>query len=383
MRLIYITNSRIPTTKAHGFQIMKMCEAFAREGVNVELWIPRRINPIKDSQFNYYGIKESFGIKKIPVFDLIPLYWILGPLANFIESFSFAIFNVWQLRKTDFDLIYSRDQFTLWLLSFLNYKFVYEMHAMPRHPGFYRRIWRKAYKIITITAVLKNAVVKEGAEFAKILVAHDGVDLDAFNAVSQSAEELKTELGLPKEQFLAGYVGKFKTLEQERGLKTMIEALSLLGNEIKMAFVGGEEAELKEYKSLAQRFNVLSRCVFVGYQPYNRMVKYMKAMDAVVLPSPDNPLAYYSSPLKTFEYMASGRPIIVSDLPALREVLNDKNALFFKPENGDDLARAVKMLKASPTLGYHLSQQALADVKNYTWTNRAKNILEFMRLTSR
>lgn len=375
MKIVYITNSRIPTTKAQGFQVMKMCEAFAREGANVELWIPRRINPIKDSPFSYYNIRESFTIVKISVADLIPFYKILGPLANFVESMSFAVFNIWRLYKSDFDIIYSRDQFTLWFLSFLNHKFIYEMHKMPQHPGFYRSIWQKAHKIITITSILKNAIVKAGAQLPKIFVAHDGVDLDAFNAVNKSAEELKTELNLPREQFLVGYVGKFKTLEQEKGLKTMIEALSLLGKEIKMAFVGGDEAEVKEYRSLAQRLNVLPQCVFIGYQPYKRMVLYMKAMDAVVLPSPDKPLAHYSSPLKLFEYMASGRPIIASDLPAIREVLNDKNALFFKPENSNDLARAIKMLKASPMLGYHLSQQALADAQNYTWANRAKNIL--------
>lgn len=375
MRLIYLTNSRIPTEKAHGFQVMKMCEALANAGVDVELWLPRRFNPIKEKPFVYYDIREIFIIKKIPIIDLIPLYKILGPLANFIESMSFAIFNAWRLSKTDFDIIYSRDQFTLWLLSFLNYKFVYEMHKMPRHSGFYKKIWRKAKKIITITAILKNAIVKEGADVSKILVAHDGVDLEIFDAVNKSVEELKIELNLPKEQFLVGYVGKFKTLEQEKGLKTMIEALSILDKEIKMAFVGGSELEIKEYKSLAQRFNVLPRCVFIGHQPYKRMAEYMKAMDAVVLPSPDKPLAHYSSPLKLFEYMASGRPIIASNLPAIREVLNDKNALLFKPENSDDLARAVKMLKASPTLGFHLSRQALADAQNYTWAIRAKNIL--------
>lgn len=375
MKLLYIADIRLPTQKAHGFQIVKMCEAFAREGANVELRIPRRINPIKDSPFNYYGIKESFDIKKIPVIDLIPLHKIIGPLANFVGSISFAIFNIFRLRETDFDIIYSRDQFTLWLLSFSNHKFIYEMHKMPSHPDIYRRIWRKACKIITITAILKNAIVKEGVDASKILVAHDGVDFNAFKSVNKGVEELKAELDLPEGHFLVGYVGKFKTLGQEKGLETMIKALSLLDRETKMTFVGGDDAEVKEYKSLAQRLNVLPQCVFIGHQPYKKMIEYMKAMDAVVLPSPDKPLAHYSSPLKLFEYMASGRPIIASDLPAIREVLNDKNALFFKPENSNDLARAVKMLKASPMLGYHLSQQALADIQNYTWDNRAKNIL--------
>jgi len=130
---------------------------------------------------------------------------------------------------------------------------------------------------------------------------------------------------------------------------------------------------------MANRLNVSAQCLFVNHQPYLKVVKYMKAMDALVIPFPNAPhYAFYASPLKLFEYMAAGRPIIASDLPALREILNDKNALFFKPENIDDLARAVKMLKLSQTLCYHLSRQALSDVKNYTWRTRVEKILEFI-----
>lgn len=378
MKIIYITNSRIPTEKAHGFQVMKMSEAFSKAGAHIELWIPRRFNQIKENPFSYYNIRETFGIKRIPVIDLMPLEKFFGPIVSFIESISFAIFVLFRLPESE-AIIYSRDQFICWFLSFLKRKFVYEIHSFPKNLHWYKKLWRKAYRLVAITQGLKDLLTKQGVKAEKITVAADGVDLEAFNTVNQSKEELKIELGLPAGDFLVGYIGKFKTLGMEKGIKTMIIALPLLEKDIKMVFVGGEESEIREYKNLASRLSVSTKCLFINYQPYLKIIKYGKAMDTLVIPFPNFPhYAFYTSPLKLFEYMASGRPIIASDLPALREVLSDKNALFFKPDDEADLARSIKMLKSSQMLGYHLSQQAMADVKQYTWHNRARKILEFI-----
>jgi len=380
VNLIYIANSRIPTNKAHGFQVMKMCEAFSNAGIEIELLAPRRFNSIKENPFSYYNIRETFKIRKTFVIDLIPLSKYLGAFANFVESITFALFSLSGLSRADADVIYTRDQFSGWFLSFFKKRFVYEVHSFPRHVALYRRIWKKAHKIIVITSALKNLVIKEGIPENKILIAPDAVDLKIFESINADKDELRAELNLPKDSFLVGYVGKFKTLEMEKGIKTMIEALPLSGNETKMVFVGGEESEIKEYKMFSNRFNVLPQCIFISYQPHAKVIRYIKAMDALVIPFPNKPhYAFYASPLKLFEYMASGRPIIASDLPALREILNDKNALFFKPDDAPDLARAIKMLKSSQMLGYHLSQQALADVQQYTWQKRAKNILNFIK----
>ena len=380
MKIIYITNNRIPTEKAHGFQVIKMCEAFSNAGIEVELLAPRRFNSIKENPFSYYNIRETFKIRKTFVIDLIPLSKYLGAFANFVESITFALFSLSGLSRADADVIYTRDQFSGWFLSFFKKRFVYEVHSFPRHVALYRRIWKKAHKIIVITSALKNLVIKEGIPENKILIAPDAVDLKIFESINADKDELRAELNLPKDSFLVGYVGKFKTLEMEKGIKTMIEALPLSGNETKMVFVGGEESEIKEYKMFSNRFNVLPQCIFISYQPHAKVIRYIKAMDALVIPFPNKPhYAFYASPLKLFEYMASGRPIIASSLPALREILNDKNALFFKPDSASELAQAVKMLKSSHTLGYHLSQQALADVREYTWDNRARRILDFMR----
>ena len=379
MKIIYITNNRVPSEKAHSFQVIKMCEAFSNAGVEVELWIPRRFNKVKESPFDYYNLKKIFKIRKIFVIDAIPLSKYLGRFANLIESISFAIFAFIAACRIKFDFIYSRDQFVCWFLSFSRKKFVYEIHSFPKNVSLYKKMWKKTHKIIAITQGLKDLLINHRIDGGKILVASDAVELADFYVITQAKEELKIELNLPKD-FIVGYVGKFKTLEMEKGIATMIEALSLLDKETKMVFVGGEDSEIKDYKILANRFNVMTQCVFIGYESHIKAIKYMKAADVLVIPFPNKPhYAFYASPLKLFEYMASGRPIIASDLPALREVLNDKNALFFRPEDITDLARAVKMLKSSPMLGYHLSRQALADVKEYTWGKRAKKILEFIK----
>src|SRR3989344_5596175 len=108
MKIIYISNSRIPTEKAHSFQVMKMCEAFSNAGAKVELWIPKRFNQIKENPFEYYGMREIFAIMKISVIDLIPLEKIFGRFSSLIESLTFALFTYGHLRKNIEGLIYSR-----------------------------------------------------------------------------------------------------------------------------------------------------------------------------------------------------------------------------------------------------------------------------------
>ena len=84
MNFVYIANARIPTEKAHGIQIMKMCEAFASLGIDVELVVPWRFNSIHVDSFEYYGVKRVFKIVKIPSLDLTAF----GKIGFLIQAFS-------------------------------------------------------------------------------------------------------------------------------------------------------------------------------------------------------------------------------------------------------------------------------------------------------
>src|SRR3989344_4089836 len=69
MRILYLANVRLPTERAHGVQIMKMCEAFANLGHTVELFIPRTFNHLTEDPFDWYAVKRVFRLRTVPSFD--------------------------------------------------------------------------------------------------------------------------------------------------------------------------------------------------------------------------------------------------------------------------------------------------------------------------
>jgi glycosyltransferase involved in cell wall biosynthesis len=89
--------------------------------------------------------------------------------------------------------------------------------------------------------------------------------------------------------------------------------------------------------------------------------------------------AYYMSPLKLFEYMASKRPIVASDLPSIREILNEQNSVLVEPDNPEKLAEGIKRILADNNFAEKISNQAFQDVQQYTWQKRVEQILGFVK----
>jgi glycosyltransferase involved in cell wall biosynthesis len=387
MKILYIATSVIPAGKANSYQVMKMCEAFTRLNIETELIIPVRFGGVveKADPFEYYGIKKKFKIRKIFSLDLIPYKKYIGRLGFWIQNISFAFLALIYLFFKKTDIIYSRDRFTLLFLCLFKKNLVYEIHSLPPKFRFYERfLYRKVRFVVAITNQMKKILIKESiVREDKVLVAPDAVDLEIFNSVHKSKEELRDELILPKDKKLVSYVGSLYTKGKEKGISNMLRALKILREDEKnlvMMFVGGNEQEIKGYQREAEQMQLKNEnLIFIKRVPFTEVSKYEKASDILIIPFPQQKhYAYYASPLKLFEYMASGEPIVTSDLPSIREILNENNSILIKPDNPEAMAIGIKKALNDIMLSESIAKQAYQDVQKYTWDNRAKKILEFI-----
>ncbi|MBI4709152.1 MAG: glycosyltransferase [Candidatus Portnoybacteria bacterium] len=387
-KLLYITNARIPTEKAHGLQIIKMCEAFAKTGLAVELIIPSRINSIRNNPFQYYGVKEIFGLKKIFSLDLFKFKILPNRLNFYIQSFSFAA-NVFLKilftpRKKDI-IFYSRDYLILFLFCLMGLDAIAEIHdyksSQPKWwLGF---IAKKVKKIITNSEGTKNFLREHyNVSDDKFIVAPNGVDIDFFD-IKESTQEARHKLNLSSDKTIISYIGRLETLGMEKGVSDLIRSFAQLiknRQDVFLCVIGGPDNLISRYQQIADSLGInSSQILFTGQVGYNLIPLYLRAMDIVVVPFPaTKQFAFTASPIKVFEFMAAGKVIIASDLPALRTSLSDKSALFSEPGNIEDLSDKINFILENSALAKEMSERVLEDARQYTWSSRAEKIIKFV-----
>lgn len=401
MRLLYLSNARLPTPMAHGLQIMQNCEAFADQGVTVTLWCARRYIPPEERAiaqadvWAHYGVKPNFRIRRLPCLDLTFLAKRAdSPWGQALFRLQFASFTLIAVICAFFmraDLYYSRDGVILALLGLFKARtrLVYEAHRLSR-PGLgawmQRWVLARVRLAVAITPPLGDGLAQRQANHrdpARIVIAHDGIRRARFEGLpTQSAA--RQAVGWPEERLIVGYVGRFKTLGMDKGIDTLIDAIAQLPNgSVCLGLVGGPADIAEQYRAQwIERGLPATHFLYSGQVPPERVPILLSAFDLCVMPHPwTEQFAYYTSPIKLFEYMASGRALIASDLPAWADVIqHETHALLVPPTDVPALAAAIQRLSADPKLREQLAQNAYKRVMTeYTWDARARQILAAFR----
>ncbi len=382
MKLAYIANIGLYDDWAHSVQIMKMCEAFAlsHRDIEVELIVPHRAESFQNDPFAYYSIQSVFKITRVYYVDIFRghpskyLYWLR--FGTFLISA-----RLYLLFFAEYDVMYTRE---LYVGAFFRNVFI-ERHSFPAEvKSFHNFFFRPVLGFIVLTSFIKKRFENHGVDSEKIIVAPDAVRLEDF-ADETPQLEIRRTLNLSQRDYIVGYVGTLKTMGEEKGVATVIRALEFTHSDIyrhiKLYVVGGERDHIEHYTQYAEKRGVADKIIWRGKVPHRDVPLHLRACDCLVAPFPATEhYSYYMSPLKIFEYMAAERPMIVTDLSSLREVLREgETALFVPPEDGRALANAIITLSKNSDLSLYLATEAKREVVlHYTWKKRAENILEFI-----
>jgi glycosyltransferase involved in cell wall biosynthesis len=373
--LLYITNARVPTEKAHGLQMLKTLEAFSRLGMSVRLVVPRRKNHIFSDPFDFYGLKPLFEVIYLPnLFGFLEdvsrdIYFVFQRAAFGTLALFFALFA---LEGT----VYTRDITLAFFLSVFSCKtVVYEDHEPKRScRALYRMFLRRIDKKVLVAKELEKVYELFGIRRDSYIYVPNGVDLTEFDSVGRDSDLWKSFLGIHNEKVVL-YAGHFYLW---KGVYTLLDAAK--GIPAKVVLIGGtthDRGELEAYRIQKQLDNVIT----IPFMPHKEVIVFMKSADVLVLPNTgrEERSSRYTTPIKLFEYMASGVPIVASNIPSVTPFLKDAETAYLCDSDAPfALAEKVCYILNHPTDAAIVGRRAASEVRRYTWENRAKRILSFL-----
>lgn len=354
----YITSVNIPAINAQSVQITANARAFSRALNEFELVSPSNKN---NTSSNIDDV--DFSWKKINL-------WFKTGRLKYLE---FCIKALYMCSGNE--TVYTRDILIALLFFYFRKEcVVYEAHQKPsKIAAFIIRMLRgkEGFKVVTISNALKDFYIGTfDINETNILVAHDGIDINVYEGIKEI--DLHESFSIDRKYKILMHSG---SLYKGRGAELFLPILERYP-ELFIFHVGGSQ-EIIDYwtkKISNNRFKAIS------HVQSHELVSYQVSADYLLYPMLRETKTYWCcSPMKMFEYMASGVPIISTNIGSIKEVLNDKNAFTFDPDDSSTLWSAIDLALENELECMKRSNEAFENVKNsYTWEIRANAIKEFI-----
>lgn len=373
MRVLVIPHGNIPSRWAHSFQAMQMAAAFQALGHEVEV-LAR--GALLGGRLHRTDLARWYGVRPLPKVVRLPVHRRLN-VASFRDvgqgRFDVLAGAYAALRRPH--LVWARSLAAGLLSARAGVPTVIEVHGIPDSSprvaeGFARLARaldnRQLRAVVTVTPYLARRYQAAGLNPAKLQVLPDAVDPGLFQGVPPAAVA-RQRLGWPEGVPTVVYAGH---LYPEKGIPTLLQAAQHLP-EARFVLVGGWPEDVARWGG--SRHNI----IFTGFVERKDLPLRLAAADVLVLPnSARYEHAWATSPLKLYEYWASGRPVVASHIPALAEINAPQAAQWVTPDDPQALAAGLRAVLDSPERGRALAVAGRERVAGATWTARARALIQ-------
>lgn len=250
------------------------------------------------------------------------------------------------------------------------------LHFPKLAETFETAILKRVDAICCPSKILKSLILEKGVDDQKILVTPNGINIDEFNNNSDG-REIRKRFGL-EGKFIIGYVGVLKKLW---GIHTILESAQKVlcqRKDIHFMLVGQGKA-FPEIESFVKDKGLGDRFTLTGAVAHSDVPKYISAMDIGLAPY-ELLEPFYGSPMKIFEYMAMGKPVITTPQGQIKDLVeHGENGLLIEPDDSDGLAKAILELGGNKDMMKNMGLKARATVESYTWEANARKVLDTYR----
>jgi glycosyltransferase involved in cell wall biosynthesis len=380
MKIAVITNSRIPSLTANSIQAMKVTQALMQLGHDLRMFAPRETDVPTPGH-----LRAHYGLHLAPDLSLLPSNPRLKRLDFILRAQSAA-------KRFGAELVYTWLPQSAALALWNGYPVVLEMHAdVAGRLGAWwlRRFWSaRGAKVMTVTTSALRKALERSTRLRfpdeSVIVAPNGVELEKYDGLPHPAEA-RRRLNLP-EGPTVGFTGH---IYPGRGADLLFELARLLP-QVNFLWVGGTP-ELVDFWRAKLAEAHMTNVTMTGFVEHERIPLYQAASDILLMPysrsisaSSGQDIAEVINPMKMFEYMASGRAIVSADLPSIREVLHEGNAVLCEAGGAEGGNRelvignwrlVIEALLADEPRRQSLAAQAREDVESLTWEKREERVL--------
>jgi glycosyltransferase involved in cell wall biosynthesis len=342
----------------------------------VRMFAPAEAEPVTQE-----SLKTHYGLRLLPPLELLPSM-------RGLKRLDFLVHAQRHARKFNADLIYTWLPQSAVLGLWMKYPVVLEMHAdVSGRMGAWwlRQFWRaKGRKRMTVTTSALERALERSAGFGfdddAVVSAPNGVELDRYENLP-SPSQARRQLNLP-EGSTVGFTGH---IYPGRGAELLFELAKGMPH-VNFLWVGGTPDLVAHWRSKLAEVGA-ANVTLTGFVEHSRIPLYQAAADVLLMPysrsieaSSGQDIAEVINPMKMFEYMASGRAIVCADLPVIREVMNEGNAVFCEAGKWElvisNWRLAIESLLADESRRVVLGAQARRDVEMFSWVKREERVLE-------